>query len=340
MDWTKFVWDIDNNGATSTDIVFEAGNFETAIITGNELVATLHAGKFSEIQGWGGYGADGYGTSANAADAIDIASGFFKDDADNVSTYSKDAQSITYSDVGGPTITSFGTAQVADDGSPVIGDDGNPVAQPSGSYKAGDSMYIFANMSENVLGGSAITVNLNSGASLKLTAEDNQDYLIGLYTIGASNTQSTALDVSSMSLTDANGDLDVIFDYFNNQLNDTALPTTNISDGSTIKVDNIPVGASSATIDGTGGTEADEIDEGDIVALAFSEVVGNESDLAAQITTIFGAAAVANWSNPANTLSITLGNDETLSNGDQITLNGVEDAAGNSSDITFTLDIA
>ena len=39
-------------------------------------------------------------------------------------------------------------------------------------------------------------------------------------------------------------------------------------DGSIIKVDNIPVVASSATIDGTGGTEAaDEIDEGDIVAL-------------------------------------------------------------------------
>ena len=31
-----------------------------------------------------------------------------------------------------------------------------------------------------------------------------------------------------MSLTDANGDLDVILDYFNNQLNDVALPTTNI----------------------------------------------------------------------------------------------------------------
>ena len=85
--------------------------------------------------------------------------------------------------------------------------DGNPVVQPTGSYKAGDSMYIFANMSEDVLGGSAITVNLSSGASVRLVAQDNQDYLIGQYTIGASNTQSTALDVSSMSLTDANGDL-------------------------------------------------------------------------------------------------------------------------------------
>ena len=187
---------------------------------------------------------------------------------------------------------------------------------------------------------SAITVNLNSGASLKLVAEDNQDYLIGQYTIGASNTQSTALDVSSMSLTDANGDLDVILDYFNNQLNDTALPTTNISDGSTIKVDNIPVGAASATIDGAGGTDADEIDDGDVIALTFTEAVGNTSDLASQITTIFGAAAVSSWSNPANTLSITLGDDETLSDGDQIALNGVEDAAGNSSDLTFTLDIA
>ena len=33
---------------------------------------------------------------------------------------------------------------------------------------------ISSQMSENVLGGSAITVNLNSGASLKLVAEDTR----------------------------------------------------------------------------------------------------------------------------------------------------------------------
>ena len=257
-----------------------------------------------------------------------------------MSTYSKDAQSITYSDVGRPTITSFGTAQVADDGSPEMDGDGNPVVQPTGSYKAGDSMYIFANMSEDVLGGSAITVNLSSGASVRLVAQDNQDYLIGQYTITSGNSELTALEVSSMSLTAADDSVDSILDYFGNQLNDTALPATNIDDGSIIKVDNVPVVAASATIDGAGGTEAAEIDEGDVIALTFSEAVGNTSDLASQITTIFGAAAVSSWSDPANTLSITLGNDESLSNGDQIALNGVEDAAGNSSDLTFTLDIA
>ena len=106
--------------------------------------------------------------------------------------------------------------------------DGNPVVQPTGSYKAGDSMYIFANMSENVLGGSAITVNLSSGASVRLVAEDNQDYLIGQYTITSGNSELTALEVSSMSLTDADDSVDSILDYFNNQLNDTALPATNI----------------------------------------------------------------------------------------------------------------
>ena len=48
-----------------------------------------------------------------------------------------------------------------------------------------------------------------------------------------------------------------------------------LSDGSTIKVDNIPVLAASATIDGAGGTAA-EIDEGDVIALTFSEAVGNK----------------------------------------------------------------
>ena len=340
LDWSKFVWDIDNNGDGSPDIVFEADNFASAIITGNELVATVNPGKFSEIQGWNGYGLDGYEASANAADAIDIASGFFVDDANNVSTYSKNAQSITYSDIGGPTVDSFGTVKVADDGSPEVDDDGEPVVQPSGSYKSGDSMYIVANMSETVLEGSAITVNLSSGASIRLVAEANQDYLIGQYTISASNTESTALDVSSMSQTDADGNIDAILDNFNNQLNNTDLPAINISDGSTIKVDNIPVVAGGVTIDGAGGTDAAEIDEGDVIELAFSEAVENTSDLASQITTIFGSAVTSEWTDPANTLSITLGDDESLSDGDEITLNGVEDAAGNSSDLTFTLDIA
>ena len=99
----SFVWDSDNNGSTAAPdiIVFEADNFESAIITGNELGFTVHAGKLSEMQGWNGYGYDGYERSANAADAIGIASGFFKDDAGNVSTYSKDAQSIFTRMLGG-----------------------------------------------------------------------------------------------------------------------------------------------------------------------------------------------------------------------------------------------
>ena len=48
-----------------------------------------------------------------------------------------------------------------------------------------------------------------------------------------------------------------------------------------------------------------------------------------------GTRATAAWTNSDKTLSITLGTGETygLSN---ITLNGVEDLAGNSSNLTFT----
>ena len=108
-----------------------------------------------------------------------------------------------------------------------------------------------------------------------------------------------------MSLTAADDSVDSIFGYFGNQLNDTAA-ATNIDDGSIIKLTMFTVVAASATIDEAGGTEADEIDDGDVIALTFSEAVGNTSDLASQITTIFGAAAVSSWSDPANTLSITL----------------------------------
>ena len=367
MDWSKFVWDVDNDGDTSNDFAFTAASFVAyddngtaadasddtggAIINGNVLEATLKTAQLDLLKAKDGFGRDGYDAdrtdvteSANAPDVIEISSGFFVDDAGNTSTYSKTDQTITYSDVAGPTITSFGTAQVDTDGSPKLLN-GNPVAQLTGSYSfnAGDSMYIFANLSEEVLGGSAITVDLSTGSSVLLTAEENQDYLVGLYTISANDSGLLGpLDVTAMSLTAADASVDEILDFYNNQLTDFALPATNISDVTQITVDNIPIAAASATITQAGADDG-AIDEADIVSLLVSETVANTTDVQGQIAALFGSAATYQWAqtNSANdTLNVTLGADEGLDDGDTITLTGVEDAAGNSSDLNFTLEIA
>ena len=120
------------------------------------------------------------------------------------------------------------------------------------------------------------------------------------------------------------------------------MPATNISDGTQITVDNIPVAAASATITQAGADDG-AIDEADIVSLLVSETVANTTDVEGQIAALFGSAATYQWAqtNSANdTLNVTLGADEGLDDGDTITLTGVEDAAGNSSDLNFTLEIA
>ena len=65
-----------------------------------------------------------------------------------------------------------------------------------------------------MLGGSAITVDLSTGSSVLLTAEENQDYLVGLYTISANDSGLLGpLDVTAMSLTAADASVDEILDF-------------------------------------------------------------------------------------------------------------------------------
>ena len=86
MDWSKFVWDIDNNGTTSPDITFTAASFASAIVDDTQsthtITATLTADAKAALDAVDGLGLDGYDAdrtddteSANAADAIDIAAG-------------------------------------------------------------------------------------------------------------------------------------------------------------------------------------------------------------------------------------------------------------------------
>ena len=77
------------------------------------------------------------------------------------------------------------------------------------------------------------------------------------------------------------------------------------------------------------------------MALKFSETVANKSavDAVIGLITALGTSASSVWSNSDKTVTITTDSDATIAQGNTIALTGVLDEAGNSNDITFTLDL-
>jgi hypothetical protein len=71
----------------------------------------------------------------------------------------------------------------------------------------------------------------------------------------------------------------------------------------------------------------------------FTEAIGNKSTVAALFNTnVYGASGSrvsTSWSNSDKTLSVTLGTGESFTVSDSIVLSGVEDLAGNASNLTF-----
>ena len=153
-----------------------------------------------------GFAADGLGAT-NTADNVDVAAGFAVDAAGNVATTDA-ASSLTpsYSDAAKPTVISFGSS---------TGD---------GSFKQGETINISATMSENVLGGSSITVTLDVGTTVELTTTENSNTLSGTYTVGSGQSTS-GLSVSSFEVTSGSA----VTDQYGNVLSSTTLPTDNFS---------------------------------------------------------------------------------------------------------------
>ena len=119
LDWSKFVWDIDNN-SSNAGITFSAGDITSAVITSATVMTiTIKDAKVTDMLSTVGFAADGL-TATNTADNIDITAGFSRDAAKNAST--TDAKEIvpTYSDTTAPTVIEF-TSTTA-----------------NGGYKAGD----------------------------------------------------------------------------------------------------------------------------------------------------------------------------------------------------------
>ena len=107
------------------------------------------------------------------------------------------------------------------------------LAAPAGTYQIGQAIPITATLSEPVLGGGVVTIGLNTGASLTLTAVAGTTTATGTYTVqpgqSTSRLRATSISVAANPIADLAG----------NPMVNTALPTNgnNFSDGTGVAVD-------------------------------------------------------------------------------------------------------
>ena len=138
--------------------------------------------------------------------------------------------SLPLSDITPPTVLSFQTSSA------------------NGTYGVGAQLPITATLSETVSAGSSLTVTLNSGATVVLSALAAGTVLSGTYTVAAGD-DSADLSVASFSL--LNGG---VFDTAGNAMVSTALPPVNIADGSAIMIDTVQPEVLSFTSSATDGS--------------------------------------------------------------------------------------
>ena len=155
------VWDLDAS-TSNAGVTFTKSDFASAVVTNaTTLTATLTSAKATSLEATNGFAQDGLG-STPAADNIDVAAGFVVDLAGNVATTDAAANiAPTYTDGTAPTVTSFtSTSQ-------------------DGGYTVDDVINITATVSETIIAGGQITVSLDTGESLDLTASVNGTTLTG-----------------------------------------------------------------------------------------------------------------------------------------------------------------
>ena len=150
---------------------------------------------------------------------------------------------------------------------------------------------------------------------------------------------SNELDVSSFSATDINGDATSVKDIYGNAMNNFEVDAGfSLIDTTDIFIDNIPVSTTGATL----SLDA-EPGAGDALELTFTESVANADDIVSAIEAAedtYGTSPTAEFSNSNMTLTITLGADETVSDATELTLADIEDEAGNTSSLIFTVDVS
>ncbi|MDA7721123.1 hypothetical protein N8932_07510, partial [Alphaproteobacteria bacterium] len=121
----------------------------------------------------------------------------------------------TYANVNLPTLVSF-TTTTADK-----------------SYKVGDQINITANLSENVVRGSSLTVTLNTGDAVVLTANSIGTKLVGTYTV-SSGDDTASLKIDSVAATTGK----TVTDIYGKALTGLSIPANqNLSNNSNIAID-------------------------------------------------------------------------------------------------------
>ena len=193
VDITKLSWDIDGAGdntmtLASADvasvILVDATTIEITLATDGTADPAIGQEKLHALADFGGTSATG-----GVADTIDVAIGFLSDTAGNVSTglASPVANAeVTLADVAAPTISSITTDASADSFNGV-----------------GTDIVFTATManSENMKAGGSMTVTLNNSVNVTLTTSGSDaNTMVGTYTVGAEDVDTSALEIASYSV--------------------------------------------------------------------------------------------------------------------------------------------
>ncbi len=160
VDWSKFVWDINGDNATTTDISFVLGDITSLIIT-DDTTITL---QFSAAKGIAIEATAGYSTTGGV-DTLDVAAGFARDDYGNAAT--------TDAVANGPLVTTSVSGILYDTDRTTSLGFGMTVrllingASMGSTTTDGSGRYTFWN---NVSAGNAILVYIDNGASTAISA--------------------------------------------------------------------------------------------------------------------------------------------------------------------------
>lgn len=305
VDITKLSWDIDGAGdntmtLASADvasvILVDATTIEITLATDGTADPAIGQEKLHALADFGGTSATG-----GVADTIDVAIGFLSDTAGNVSTglASPVANAeVTLADVAAPTISSITTDASADSFNGV-----------------GTDIVFTATMasSENMKAGGSMTVTLNNSVNVTLTTSGSDaNTMVGTYTVGAEDVDTSALEIASYSVGTA-------VDLSGNLLADD----TTISD-----IDGI---LANVAVDTTAPQLTIQTYVGSELVLAFNEAITNakatELETAvANLTEVTGTS----WSSSSNNTTFKIA-ASSLSAGDSLNIDDVtvEDVAGN-----------
>ena len=218
MDWSKFVWDINGDGSTTSDKTFQLSDIDTVTAANASTMAiTLTSDAKTALNGTGGFGAFG------GSDTLDVTAGFIKDIFGNAATLDGRANgTISYSDTTAPTIKTSGS------------DAGFTSTTSNGNYGLGSTINITATMSEPVIKNSSFTVTLGTSDEIVLTAagDPSGTTLTGTYTVSSADASS---DLAIASFV-----VGTVTDVYGNTMTSTSIPSgENLSDNQALIVDQI-----------------------------------------------------------------------------------------------------